>query len=404
MNPKINCIDYMNKISFGISIAFCVLYSCTSRTGQKTSEETLQADSLAQDTIAETVAEPVVKKITPEEIQITKELLYDKYTLEDTYPYKDTTRSFQWDKIKEQLALLENIQLQPSQWAILQNYKNRNGEAPLVKNFKRNAYGRVADTLGVERYQSVPLYLLTDTIAPERYGQDGELTRFIEDGENFVKAEPIFTEGEWMIPKKYVKVIGDTVVFNKAIFVDRHNQNITALERTEKGKWVVRSMNPSTTGLHRPPYAQETPLGMFVLQEKKVKMIFLKDGSKETGGYAPYASRFTDGAYIHGVPVNEPRKTQIEYSWSLGTTPRSHMCVRNATSHAKFIFDWAPVNETIIFVLDLKSATKLFSVLLASKRPLITELADKLRLKYPLLPTISPCPLCDLRQYAVSYP
>ena len=31
-------------------------------------------------------------------------------------------------------------------------------------------------------------------------------------------------------------------------------------------------------------------------------------------------------------------------------------------------------------VMDLKSATKLFSVLLASKRPLITELADKLRL------------------------
>ena len=139
--------------------------------------------------------------------------------------------------------MLENIQMQPSQWAILQNYKNRNGEAPLVKNFKRNAYGRVADTLGVERYQSVPLYLLTDTVTPERYGQDGELTRFIEDGENFVKAEPIFTEGEWMIPKKYVKVIGDTVVFNKAIFVDRHNQNITALERTEKGKWVVCAGN-----------------------------------------------------------------------------------------------------------------------------------------------------------------
>ena len=47
-------------------------------------------------------------------------------------------------------------------------------------------------------------------------------------------------------------------------------------------------------------------------------------------------------------------------------------------------------------VLVLKSATKLFSVLLASKRPLITELADKLRLKYPLLPTISPCPTMRL--------
>ena len=80
-----NCIDYMNKISFGISIAFCVLCSCTSRTGQKSSDETLQVDSLAQDTIAETVAEPVVKKITPEEIQITKELLYDKYTLDAEY-------------------------------------------------------------------------------------------------------------------------------------------------------------------------------------------------------------------------------------------------------------------------------------------------------------------------------
>ena len=48
------------------------------------------------------------------------------------------------------------------------------------------------------------------------------------------------------------------------------------------------------------------------------------------------------------------------------------------------------------FVILLKSATKLFSVLLASKRPLITELADKLRLKYPLLPTISPCPTMRL--------
>ena len=53
----------------------------------------------------------------------------------------------------------------------------------------------------------------------------------------------------------------------------------------------------------------------------------------------------------------------------------------------------------LIFVIGyyiLKSATKLFSVLLASKRPLITELADKLRLKYPLLPTISPCPTMRL--------
>lgn len=119
------------------------------------------------------------KAISAEQIEIKKDLLYDKYTLEDTYPYKDTTRSFQWDKIKERLALLENIQQTPSQWGILQNYKNRNGEAPLVRHYKRNAYKRIADTLGIERYQSVPLYLLTDTLVPERYGEDGSLVRFL---------------------------------------------------------------------------------------------------------------------------------------------------------------------------------------------------------------------------------
>lgn len=90
----------------------------------------------------------------------------------------------------------------------------------------------MADTLGIERYQSVPLYLLTDTLVPERYGQDGELTRFIEDGEKFIKAEPMFTGDEWMIPKKYVKVIGDTIVFNKAVFFCRPSQSEYRFSRT----------------------------------------------------------------------------------------------------------------------------------------------------------------------------
>jgi len=64
-------------------------------------------------------------------------------------------------------------------------------------------------------------------------------------------------------------------------------------------------------------------------------MYYVKDGTSEIAGYAPYASRFTNGAYIHGVPVQYPHKNIIEYSPSLGTTPRSHMCVRNASSHAK---------------------------------------------------------------------
>ena len=45
---------------------------------------------------------------------------------------------------------------------------------------------------------------------------------------------------------------------------------------------------------------------------------------------------------------------------------------------------------------NLKSATKPFNVLIACARPLITELSDKLRLKHPLLPTISPYPTMRL--------
>ena len=266
----------MKRIEFiYLLTGFCTICSCTS----KANSEIKEVITEVHNTVTEAITEIVEKDIKPEDIRLDKELLYDKHTLKDTYPYKDTTRHFQWKKIKERLALLENIRKKPAQWCILQNYKNRNGEAPLVKSFKRDAYKRIADTLGVERYQGIPLFLTDDTLTAERYGLDGLLTRHLGEEGKFTKVEPVFIGGEWYAPTKYIKLIPDSVVFNKAIFIDRHNQNITTLERKERGYWLIRSMNPATTGQHRPPYAQETPLGMFVLQEKKTKMIFLKDGS-----------------------------------------------------------------------------------------------------------------------------
>ena len=107
-----HCINNMNRIASGLIIASCVFYSCTSRTGEISPvHEQQQTDSLSQDTITQSEVKPVEKKLTAEQIQITKDLLYDQYTLEDTYPYKDTTRQFQWDKIKERLALLEAFHL-----------------------------------------------------------------------------------------------------------------------------------------------------------------------------------------------------------------------------------------------------------------------------------------------------
>ncbi len=322
-----------------------IFNSCNEKTQESSLVDPQSKDSLV-------VEEPKAIHFDPDKIEIEKALLYDEHTLEDTYPYKDTVRVFQWDKIRKRLALLDSIESVSASWAILQNYKNKNGEAPLVKAYKRDAYKRISDTLGVERYQSVPLFLPTDSAVAEIYGRDGSLVKLIKnDSSRLVKIATIDMEGEWLVPKKYIKQVNDSIVFRKAIFVDLTNQNIATMEK-EGDKWLVRSMNPATTGLHKPPHMQETPQGIFVVQEKKSKMVYLVDGSQETGGFAPYASRFSNGGYIHGVPVNAPSTKLIEFSSSLGTTPRSHMCVRNATSHAKFIYDWAPTEQTIVFIFD----------------------------------------------------
>lgn len=334
----------MRMATILLFISLLTLNSCSQKAQQEPSADPLSEDSLK-------VEQPKPVSIDPDKIEIEKAFLYDEHTLEDSYPYKDTVRVFQWDKIRKRLALLDSIESAPASWAILQNYKNKNGEAPLVKIYKRDSYNRIADSLGVERYQSVPLFLPTDSAVAELYGRDGSLVKLINNESNLIKIATINMPGEWLVPKKYIKTIDDTVIFKKAIFVDLTNQNIATLEKVDS-KWLVRSMNPATTGLHKPPHMQETPKGIFVIQQKTPRMVYLVDGSQETGGFAPYASRFSNGGYIHGVPVNAPSTKMVEFSPSLGTTPRSHMCVRNATSHAKFIYNWAPVEQTIVFIFD----------------------------------------------------
>lgn len=336
--------------NLGLILFSSVFLSCK----DKTVDDSF-INTKAQDSINEIKKTKEIEKSRPrtaQDIILTKELVYDTYTLEDTYPYKDTIRVFQWDKIKENLAYVENFQRERITYAILQNYKNQNREAPTVKNFVRNAYTRVSDTLGVERYQSAPLYIVGETDAPTLYGRDGSLVKLISsDTLEMVKIEGISFKGTWDVPKRYVKTLGDSIRLNYIIFVDVTNQNTAVIERTEK-EWKIRSMNPATSGVHKPPYAMETPVGMFVIQENKTKMFFYKDGTTEIGGFAPYASRFTNGGYIHGVPTNNPKGNIIEYSTTLGTIPRSHMCVRNASSHAKFIFDNAKPLKSLVIVID----------------------------------------------------
>lgn len=343
---------YALKTVIGAGVLLSSVTGCFN-TPQETDSLKPEQDSivLPPPETEESVVE-IIPPLLPEDILLTKEFLYDKYTLEDVYPYQDTTRSFKWEAIRSSLAFVENVQQNPTRWVVMQNYKNQNQYPPLVKKYKYNKARLVSDTLGVSRYQSVPLYAPEDTITPELYGPDGSIAAYLGEEGSFVRVKPLLIEKEWMVPKRYLYELADSVFFSHVIVVDRKDQNIATLEFVERGKWKIRSMNPATTGKHNPPYGQETPLGIFVLQQKKRNMYFWKDGTREIGGYAPYASRFTNGAHIHGVPVNKPATKQIEYSWSLGTTPRSHMCVRNATSHAQFIYDWAPTWSTLVIVLE----------------------------------------------------
>lgn len=341
----------MNMVKFRYTAFAAILalafFSCEWRRVPAVAEAEAQ---LPADTVVE---EPPHK---PLEITIEKALLYDHYTLEDVYPYKDTTRHFQWDKIREALRVIDSVQMEPAQWGVLRNRGNANGAAPLVKEWHRNDYKNVSDNWEVQRYQSVPLYIQGDSV-PERYGRDGSWVKILGSDTtgavNLVRVRHIENEGVWDVPEKYVKAIVDTlgVGFYKVAVVDRTFQNIASLEK-EGDKWLVRSMNPVTTGVRRPPYAHETPLGYFVVQEKKSKMIYTHDGSDEYAGYAPWASRFSNGAYLHGVPTTNIDGPILEYSRTLGTIPRSHMCVRNASSHAKFLYDMLPIDRALVVVIE----------------------------------------------------
>ena len=203
----------------GLICFLCLLCGCREEAGREVEQpmsqpivsETASPDSMEVEEILPFERKP----LTAADIILAKELLFDKYTLKDEYPYQDTVRSFKWDAIRKCLAFIENLQYDANRWAIFQNYKNVNREAPLVRKYTQNVYRRIADTLGVERYQSVPLYLPSDTLVPERYGRDGALVSFLGETGSFYRVSPVSIEGEWWVPRRYVKLLSDSTQFNQ---------------------------------------------------------------------------------------------------------------------------------------------------------------------------------------------
>ncbi|MGL4393351.1 MAG: hypothetical protein ACRCSK_07975, partial [Fusobacteriaceae bacterium] len=195
-------------------------------------------------------------------VEIKKELTYNKYSLADKYQYKDKKREFQWVKISKLLDGLEIFQKKYSKFGYLANYKNFSGMPPLTQTYIKDIYSEeqydgttkeykiVTDMYGAMQHQGIPLYSENNLLLPERYGNDGNFIAILDDDkkiEGYIKVKVFDFEGEWLVPKKYVKET-KTGKLEKVIFVDRKNQNISTLEQ-DKNIWKIRSMNPVTTGV-----------------------------------------------------------------------------------------------------------------------------------------------------------
>ena len=102
-----------------------------------------------------------------------------------------------------------------------------------MKSWNRDRYKRVADTLGTERWQGIPLYGLSDTLTPVLYGMDGSLVRVLNRENRWREIETISGagQGRYLVPARYLHTLADTVSFRKVAFVDRSMQNIALLRR-----------------------------------------------------------------------------------------------------------------------------------------------------------------------------
>lgn len=272
------------------------------------------------------------------------------------------TREFQFSKMYDDIRELK-INVEGSLTAYISNYKNRNGSAPLIN-------GKTVDEFGILRYQSAPAYYEADKESKFRYIADGILLNVLAETESFYKVSTYDFEGEYYIPKRYVEFNNSIEELKKVVVIDRKNQNEAVFEYQE-GAWNIVSYIYATTG-EKAKYKLPTDLGHYMAIQKRKKFLYLDDVSKEIAGYAPFATRFSGGAYIHGVPVDFVKETNvevledgqeiektklvdpgnIEYLFTIGTVPRSHKCVRNYTSHAEFLYNWVDVGSTTIIVIE----------------------------------------------------
>ncbi|KAB3534886.1 L,D-transpeptidase family protein [Alkaliphilus pronyensis] len=258
-------------------------------------------------------------------------------------------RSFRFNRMEEAVNQLKQ-QVAEGELHYISNYKNENGAPPQKGE-------EAIDQYGYRVYHSAPAYDRADTNSDYRYIPDGMLIRLLgEDGDFYHIGVPTFG-GEYYVPKQYIDTEKSFNQLKHVVVIDRDQQNQAAFEVKDNGLNLI-SYTLSTTGLPG-EFSFETTLGSYKAIVKRERFEYLKNGTQEIAGYAPFAIRFTGGAYIHGVPVKYEEENGekvdpgiIEYLHTIGTFPRSNMCVRNYSSHAEFLYNWMDIEHGAVIVIE----------------------------------------------------
>ncbi|SCZ06317.1 L,D-transpeptidase [Alkaliphilus peptidifermentans] len=260
-----------------------------------------------------------------------------------------TPRNFRFDRMQDAINELRQ-QVAEGELHFISNYKNENGAPPQEGD-------AAVDEYGYRVYHSAPAYNEANTESEYRYIPDGMLVRILEETEDFYRVNALTFGEDYYIPKQYIDTNVTLSQLNHVIVVDRDQQNQASFEVGEDGLNLV-SYTLSTTGTPG-NFSFETTLGSYKAIVKRDRFQYLESGTQNIAGYAPFAIRFTGGAYIHGVPVayEEEDGQQvdpglIEYLHTIGTFPRSNMCVRNFTSHAEFLYNWIDIENGAVIVIE----------------------------------------------------
>ena len=274
----------------------------------------------------------------------------DNGVIKDGYVHstKGKTRKFRFNKMAEGINELEE-ELAEGTMHFVVNYKNHSGTPPQDGDI-------AVDEYGYRVYHSAPVYQEADQDSEYRYAPDGILVRILAEVDDFYHVYIPTFEDNYYIPQQYIESEEEFNELEQVIVVDREQQNQAAFEVGEDMELVSYTL--STTGIPG-DYSFETTLGSYKILQKRDRFEYLKSGAEKIGGYAPFGIRFTGGAYIHGVPVEYEEENgemidpgMIEYLHTIGTFPRSNMCVRNFTSHAEFLYHWLDTEKSAVIVIE----------------------------------------------------